>query len=151
MNNITKALEDDVVLFLTDAIAYQKIIKQTLTNLQKKKGIYVAVNKPAMKLKKTLPNNIMFIDTTAQSKDTTNIMYCAPENLSGISIKIKKQLKKYDFVLFDTIDAFLTYNKKGPVERFLTSIINHISNQEKKAIDHQGVAKNRTSIRSIFC
>jgi len=129
------ALENQVSLFLVDALTYQEVIKDILNKLKKKKGIYVALNKP-FKTLISLYNqtNLFYFDTVAKGQKDSHVEYIASQDLSGMSIKIKKKIKDFDFVIFDTIDALLTYNKKESVERFLTNLIGYIRNYNKKVI-----------------
>jgi|SRR3989338_8959820 len=134
MKKEIKALDEDVSLFLVDALKYQDVIVNILKKLKQKKGVYVALNKPSKKLKKLFSSkNLFFLDAVGKEKEK-DVDLLTPQNLSEISIKIKKKSKDYDFVLFDTIDSFLTYNKKQYVERFLTDIVGYIRDNNKKAV-----------------
>ena len=144
--NIDKAVKNDVSLFLVDAVTYQQVILKILNELVVKgnmRGVYVTLNKPYKTMTKLFNSHsidtkkLFFLDTlTKNIKKEKNAEYVAPVNLSLVSIIITKKLKeaKYDFVLFDTIDAFLVYNKREHLERFFTSLIGKLRSLNKKSI-----------------
>ena len=143
---IAKIMDQEVILILVDAVHYQPIILKILDKLvvkNKMRGIYVALNKPYKTVTKNFDEHgidkdkFFFLDTlTKDLKKEKNAKFVAPERLSAISIEITKQLKsgKYDFVLFDTIDTFLVYNKREYLERFFTSLVSTLRGLNKKCI-----------------
>jgi archaellum biogenesis ATPase FlaH len=142
--DFSKALEQDVSLILVDATTYQSVIVKLLKELiikKKMKGIYIALNKPYTTLTKFFkgngidPANLFFIDTLTAG-DKNNKVYVQAENLSGMGIRIGNILKKENpgFILFDTVDTFMVYNKKSSLEKFFTNLITNFRTNEKKCI-----------------
>jgi archaellum biogenesis ATPase FlaH len=142
--DFSKTLEEDVSLILVDATTYQSVIVKILKELIGKKkmnGIYIALNKPYKTLTKFLngkgvdSQKLSFIDTLTEG-DEKNKVYVQAENLSGMGIKIAQIMKKENpgFIIFDTVDTFMVYNKKSSLEKFFTSLITKLRNSEKKCI-----------------
>jgi len=143
--SIIKALDKEVSLFLVDAARYQSVIVNILKIMvtkKKLKGLYIALNKPHKTLMESLgaegidTNKLFFFDgVSKETQKESNVTRVAPGNLSGVSIKIKKKFKEdYAFIIFDTVDSFLSYNKKESLEKFFISLISTLRDLNKKAI-----------------
>jgi archaellum biogenesis ATPase FlaH len=144
IKEVKQVLDNDISLLLLDANSYQKVTIKILKELVNKKnmtGIYVALNKPYKTLVKFFKANgvktekIFFFDTISKGlKGDKNVKFMHPEDLTGLYEEIDSRYKEIDFVLFDTVDTFLMYNKKTAIERFFTSIVGSVRNHGKKCV-----------------
>ena len=133
IETFNEILKNQVVLFLLDAVNYQESVIKVLKSLNYKKktnGVYITLNKPSSSICKSFElenidcNYLFFCDAVGKKLNERTLSF-SPDGLSRLSIEITKLLasKKYDFILFDTVDAFLMYNKKESLEKFFVNVV----------------------------
>ncbi len=135
------------LLLLVPGLEYNSLIVDVVRDLSDKDICYVTLNKTSDSLKDIFKKNkinaekIVFIDgiskTIKKSPDQTEGCYfvSSPGALTELSLAINKFLKhKFDYVIFDSITNLEIYQKKAPVEKFLSSLINNIKETETKAL-----------------
>lgn len=144
MKKLSKILDNDVSLILSDAHSYQQVIISIVKHFssKKKSGFYIALNKPPKTLMKSFSKNrintsrLVFLDVSYNASKTKNIIpISSAQNLSGISIALNKNMKKsHSFLIFDTVDTFLESNQKNTVEHFFRNIITNMREKNVKVI-----------------
>jgi len=129
-----KSLKDYIILVTVDAKNYQKTaidIVKFLVNEQNIPGVYVTLNKPYDIMQRTLASNnidtrlIIFIDATSRTKvgKVENCLYIgSPEKLSDMSVAMDQAIKSLQgdkFLIFDSLNTLLIFNKPPTVARFI--------------------------------
>ena len=147
--NIEKELDQNqTILVIMDSLAYNRQIVSIAKKLSSKKRVcYVTLNKTHDSLRelfeknKVNTKNMACID--AITKTITNVpsqtghcIFCSsPAALTEISLAISKKLKQdFDYLIFDSLTNLLIYQKKAPVAKFVSNIINKIKASGKKAV-----------------
>jgi archaellum biogenesis ATPase FlaH len=145
--DISKELQkNQTILLIMPSADYSRDI---ISVMKKLKGniCYVTLNKTFDALKedfkknKIKTDNIVFIDaiskTIRQVPDTTEGCYfiSSPGSLTEISIAIDRFLRhNFDYIIFDSLTNMLIYEKKAPVAKFVSSLVNKIRATKTKAI-----------------
>ena len=122
------------LLVTLEAKSFQKIHSLLIREITKKdkKGIYVSFTKSHREVESLLTNlnvnmeKIMVVDAIGKSSEKVpgkGNCYClaSPESLTELSIILSQLMKgsKYDYLLFDTLSAFLIYHDLETTERFV--------------------------------
>jgi KaiC/GvpD/RAD55 family RecA-like ATPase len=145
--NIKEKLDSNqTVLLLVPSTDYNNLIVEATKQLSGKNIVYVTLNKTSESLKEAFSKkkinskNVFYIDaiskTVKKTVNTKDCVFCSsPGALTEISIAITKFLKhNIDYIIFDSITSLLIYEKKSPVSKFLSSVINNIKNSKTKAV-----------------
>ena len=148
-SNIKKELENNqTVLSIIPSDKYTEICVSDVKILALKGAVcYVTLNKTAEALKESFKKrkvnlkNVIFIDTITKTlKKTPNqadqVYYVSsPSALTELSISIEKFLRhEFDYIILDSLTNFLVYQKKAPVAKFISSIINKIKQTKTKSL-----------------
>ncbi|MBW2966748.1 hypothetical protein KY342_06615, partial [Candidatus Woesearchaeota archaeon] len=138
---------NQTLLLIMDSLGYNEDIVNTIKQLSDKKVCYVTLNKTHNSLReifkkaKVNMENLVFID--AISKTIKNVAdksdccyFCSsPGALTEISLIISKLLNQgFEYLIFDSLTNLLIYQKKAPVAKFVSSIINKIKAGKTKAV-----------------
>ena len=146
--NIKKELSSDqTMLLIMPGAEYNNVIIDVMKQLQGKKICYVTLNKTydslidAFKKKNINTKDIVFIDAISKTikkvpEKLKECYFCSsPGALTEISLVIKQFLEyKFDYIIFDSLTNLMIYQKKAPVSRFVSSMINKIKTGGPKAI-----------------
>tara|TARA_Y100000310_G_C20659102_1_gene803644 strand:+ start:434 stop:967 length:534 start_codon:yes stop_codon:yes gene_type:complete len=145
--NIKKELtENKTTLLLMPSTEYNKDIIEVVKQISNKKVCYITLNKTydslveIFKKKGVNTNNLVFIDAISKTiKKITEVDNCffvsSPGALTELSLVISKFLKQgFDYLIFDSLTNLMIYEKKAPVAKFLSSLINKISATKTKAV-----------------
>ncbi|MBS3100570.1 hypothetical protein J4204_00370 [Candidatus Woesearchaeota archaeon] len=129
-----KSLKDYILLIAVDAKSYQKTVidaTKFLVNEQNIPGVYVTLNKPYEIMQRALSSNgidtrlLIFIDATSrtEAKKVGNCLYIgSPEKLSDMSVAMDQAIKALPgdkFLIFDSLNTLLIFNKPATVARFI--------------------------------
>lgn len=131
---------NESLLVTLEAKSFQKMHPLLLKQITKrgKKGIYISFTKsyPEVKvlLAKIRVNTEKVIVVDAIGKPSKNIRQdtcyslASPESLTELSIILSELMKsgKYDYILFDTLSAFLIYHDVETAERFVHYLMEKI-------------------------
>lgn len=148
MVNIKSELStNQIVLLLMPSAEYNEIMVETLKQLSDKSIAYVTLNKTVDALKEIFEKNevdiknVIFIDAISKTikkapSQSDQVFYCSsPGALTEISLVISKFLKhNFDYLIFDSLTNLSIYQKKAPVTKFVSSLINKIKTGKTKAI-----------------
>ncbi len=146
--NLKKELSSNqTMLLIMDSLKYNTDIVKTLKQLSGKRVCYVTLNKTFDSLKelfekkKINTDNIIFIDAISKTiksapDQTSGSYFCSsPAALTEISLTISKFLKhNFEYIIFDSLTNLLIYQKKAPVAKFISTLINKIKASNTKAI-----------------
>tara|TARA_Y100000310_G_scaffold345846_1_gene471148 strand:+ start:40209 stop:40745 length:537 start_codon:yes stop_codon:yes gene_type:complete len=139
--------ENNVCLMLISSTEYNKNIVEVMSNFSGKKVCYVTLNKTYDSLKELFKKNkinlknVVFVDAIsktiksvpAKTKDCYFVH--SPGALTDLSLTIGKLIKQdFEFLIFDSLTNLMIYEKKAPVAKFLSSLVNKIKGTEVKAI-----------------
>jgi len=146
INISTELSENQTVLLIMPSADYNHNIVRVLKKL-KGNVCYVTLNKTfesltdLFKKNKINTENIVFIDaiskTIKQTPNQTDGCYfvSSPGSLTELSIAIDKFLRHdFDYIIFDSLTNLLIYERKTPVEKFVSSLVNKIKQSRTKAI-----------------
>ena len=129
-----KSLKDYILLITVDAKTYQKTtidVVKHLVNEQNIPGVYVTLNKPYEIVQRTLASNnidtrlLIFIDAASitEARKVENCLYIgSPEKLSDMSVAMEQAIKALPadkFLIFDSLNTLLIFNKLPTVARFI--------------------------------
>jgi KaiC/GvpD/RAD55 family RecA-like ATPase len=145
--DIKKELDENkTALLLMPSTEYNSDIIDIVKQLSEKKVCYITLNKTfdslmeIFKKKGVNTENLVFIDAISKTiKKTTEVDNCffvsSPGALTELSLVISKFLKQeFDYLIFDSLTNLMIYEKKAPVAKFLSSLINKISATETKSV-----------------
>ena len=146
--DILKELGDNkTVLLLIKDISYNGVIVDLVKQLSTKNVCYVTLNKTYNSLKESFQKNgintenIVFIDAISKTikkvPDQSSGCYyvSSPGALTELSLVITKFIKHgFDYLVFDSLTNLMIYEKKAPVAKFLSSIVNKIKESNTKAL-----------------
>lgn len=130
--------EASSLLILCGVENYFKVNRIILKYLINEKGfrcIYVTINKPSTTLREAFKredihvNNLFFIDCTTINMGIKGTVIAKPENLSDISMKIGRlvrKIKEEKFVYLDTVSTLYIFHPTNIVERFIHHIISRL-------------------------
>jgi len=135
------------ILLLVSSLDYNNEIINTVKGLSKSSICYVTLNKTHSALKETFKKNkintknIIFIDAISKTikktpKQAENCYFVSsPAALTELSIAINKFLDYgFEYLIFDSLNSLLVYQKKSPITRCISSIVNKIKGSKTKAI-----------------
>jgi len=134
------------VLLMMTSLDYNRNMVENLKALSGSSVLYITLSKTFDSLKNLFEKkgintgNLVFIDAISKTmkkvKEVDNCYYVSsPGALTELSLVLTKFLKHdFDYLIFDSIDAMLTYQKEGTAIRFLSSIINKIKGTKTKAV-----------------
>lgn len=138
---------NQTILLLMPDIEYNDVIVNVVNQLSAKRVIYVTLNKTHDSLKELFQKNkinvknLVFIDgvskTIKKTPDTgEGVYFCSsPGALTEISLAVNKFLKyNFDYLIFDSLTSLLVYQKKAPVSKFVSSLVNKIKKGQTKTI-----------------
>ncbi len=129
-----RSLKDYILLITVDSKNYQKTVIDVvkfLVSEQNIPGVYVTLNKPYEIMQRTMNSNgidtrlVIFIDATsrAEAKKVDNCLYIgSPEKLSDMSVAMDQAIKALPgdkFLIFDSLNTLLIFNKPATVARFI--------------------------------
>ena len=148
MTDVKKELaSNQTVLLLMPSTQYNEVILSTMKKLSGKSIVYITLNKTSDSLtelfKKNKLNleNVVFIDAISKTIKKTpdqadGAFFCSsPGALTEISLVISKFLKhNFDYLIFDSLTNLPIYEKKSPVAKFISSLINKIKISKTKAV-----------------
>ena len=135
------------LLLLMPSIDYNKVIVDMAKQLSGKSICYVTLNKTRdsleqlFKKNKINTSNIVFVDGISKSikkmPDQEDRCYfvSSPGALTELSLVITKFLRhNFEYIIFDAITTLTIYEKKTPIIRFISSLINKIKESNTKAV-----------------
>jgi KaiC/GvpD/RAD55 family RecA-like ATPase len=146
--NLKKEMESNqTLLLIMDSFDYNKDLIKTAKQLSGKKVCYVTLNKTHDSLKELFIKNKVdtknFACIDAISKTIKNMpsqkghcTFCSsPAALTEISLAVSKLLKNgFEYLIFDSLTNLLIYQKKAPVAKFVSQLVNQIKAGRTKAI-----------------
>jgi len=146
--DIIKELESNkIVLMLLPSAQYNDLVISNIKALSKKNVCYITLNKTydslteLFKKNKVNVNNVTFIDAISKTiKNVPNqaksVYYIdSPNSFTDLSLQISTFLRHdFDYIVFDSLTNLLIYQKKDPVAKFLSSIINKIRDSKTNAV-----------------
>ncbi|MBI2656070.1 hypothetical protein HYX06_06630 [Candidatus Woesearchaeota archaeon] len=145
------SLKEYLLLVTVGAKNYQNAaidLLRFLVNEQNNPGVYVTLNKPYEVMQRNLANNgidtrlVIFIDATSraeQLKKVDNCLYIgSPEKLSDISVAMDQAIKALPtsekFLIFDSLNTLIIFNKPATVARFIHFLAGKIREWKVKGI-----------------
>jgi len=153
-----------IVLLLVSSTEYNDVIIDVAKQLSEKSVCYVTLNKTFLAIKGNLRKkginmkNTVFIDciskTFKQIQKATDECYfvSSPAALTEMSLVISKFLKRnFEYIIFDSLTNLLIYQRRAPVAKFLSSIINKIKASETKAIFYAVSVKEQEELIKECC
>ena len=146
--DIKKELSSNqTVLMIMRSSGYNNDILETMKQLSGKNVCYVTLNKTCDSLKELFEKNkvdiknVVFIDTISRTikkapDQTEHSYFCSsPGALTEISLIISKFLMhNFEYLIFDSLTNLLIYQKKAPVAKFVSNLVNKIKAGKTKAI-----------------
>ena len=135
------------ILLVMPSTDYNKVVLQTVRKLSSHSIAYVTLNKTydslleLFKKNKINTKNIVFIDAISKTikkvpNQTENCFFVSsPGALTEISIVISKFVQKgFEYLIFDSLTNLLIYEKRAPVAKFVSSLVNKIRQSKTKAV-----------------
>ena len=133
------------MLILLNSKTYNTSVRDITKSLLDKRVCYVTLNKTAQSVKENLvkskQNDIVIIDAISKSiydkvEELEDVYYVsAPNALMELSLTITEFLKHdFDYIIFDSLTNLLIYQKKSPISKFVSNLINKIKGTNTKAI-----------------
>lgn len=146
--DIKKSLkENQAILLMMASDKYNDVSTLVPKQIASKSVCYVTLNKTytaveeSLKKKKVKTDNIVYIDaisnTIKKTPSQTDRCYfvSSPGALTELALVINKFLAhKFEYLIFDSLTNLMIYQKKAPVAKFLSSIINKIKDSNTKAV-----------------
>lgn len=158
--NIKKELgENQTVLLIVPSMEYNDDIVKVIKELSGGSICYVTLNKTSESLKELFTKNkiniekITFID--AISKTIKNVpdmgsgvyYISSPGALTEISLAITKFIKhEFNYLIFDSLTNLLVYERRAPVAKFLSSLVNKIKESKVKAVFYALAVKEQETL-----
>jgi archaellum biogenesis ATPase FlaH len=142
---VLKSLQlDSISLVILPGSEYENLNMDILKFFTKKKGAYLAVNRPYATLKKTMlnkgikTNNLLFLDCVTGSSPKANdcISIKSARSLTNIGIALEKvyKNKNLSFIILDSLDALSIYHSTNSLLRFARSEIERIRENNMGAL-----------------
>lgn len=135
------------ILLLVDSSKYNDALDDLAKELSSGTLCYVTLNKTSNSLKekfkeiKANVENMIFIDTISKTiKKTPNqenqtYYISSPSALTELSIVIGRFLKHdFNYLVFDSLNSMLVYEKGASVSRFISSLVNKIKKSNTKSV-----------------
>ena len=147
MDIIKEIGKNKSVLVVMPGEDYNDVVTSVAKKLSKKRVCYVTLNKTVNALKESFKkkrintDNFLFIDaiskTIKEEPDQMEGCYfvSSPGSLTELSILISRVIRhNFDYIIFDSLTNMLIYEKKAPVIKFISSIINKIRESNTKSV-----------------
>jgi len=135
------------ILLLVPGLDYNKELMGVVKQLEGSSICYVTLNKTYKSLQESFKKNnidvkdIIFVDAISQviqkkpEIGENSYFVSSPAALTEMSIAINKFLKYgFEYLIFDSLDNLLVYQKKSPVGRYISSVVNKVKEGKTKAI-----------------
>jgi len=146
--SLKKEFDSNKILLLqVSSENYNDAVDKITKELSSKSICYVTLNKTYASLKESFEKksvnlkNMVFIDAISKTMKKTPdqeaqcYYVSAPSAMTEMSIAIEKFLKHdFDYLIFDSLNSMLVYEKKAPVSRFISSLVNKIKKSKTKAV-----------------
>lgn len=139
--------EYQAMLLLMPSIEYNELIVRMAKQLSGESVCYVTLNKTYDSLRELFEKNkvdlknMVFIDaisrTIKQTPEQTEgcFFVSSPGALTEISLVVSTHLKhNFRYLVFDSLTNLLVYEKKAPVARFVSSLVNKIKESKTRAV-----------------
>jgi KaiC/GvpD/RAD55 family RecA-like ATPase len=147
MADIKKELaENRIILAVVSGEKYAEFIVQCMKKLSGS-ICYLTLNKTYDSMKELFEKkgvnlgDVIFIDAISKTiKDVPDqaksVYYCSsPGALTEISIAVERFIRHgFDYIVFDSLTNLLIYERKAPVARFVSSLVNKIRESGTKAL-----------------
>lgn len=158
--DVKKELADNqTILLIMPSVDYNKDIVSIMKKLSGKSICYVTLNKTSDSLRELFKKNkvkndgIVFIDAISKTfksmPDSGEGVYyiSSPAALTEISIAIDRFLRhNFECIIFDSLTNLLIYEKKAPVSKFVSSLVNKIKQSKTKALFYALSVKEQESM-----
>ena len=145
---LEKTLKDNqAVIAVVPSEEYADTIVEIAKKLSKRSLCYVTLNKTYQSLqeifkkKNVNTDNIIFIDAISrslkQTPDQSDAVYfvSSPGSTTELSITISKFLKhNFEYMIFDSLSTLAIYEKKEPIVKFMSILVNRIKESNTKAV-----------------
>jgi len=151
--------ENQTVLLLMPSAEYNDVLVETMKKISGGSIVYVTLNKTndsleeMLKKKRINVKDTVFIDAISKTIKKTpdqaeRTYFCSsPGALTEISLAVSKFLKHdFDYLIFDSLTSLLVYQKKAPVGKFVSSLINKIKQSKTKAIFYALSVKEQSAL-----
>jgi hypothetical protein len=146
--DIEKEFKDNkTLLLLVPSVEYNHVVVDNMKKLAKEDVCYITLNKTFDSLKEIFEKNkidiskVVFVDAISKTiknvpTQTKGCYYLsAPNSLTEISLQVSHFIKHgFDYIVFDSLTNLLIYQKKAPVAKFLSTIINKIADSNTKGV-----------------
>jgi len=126
---------------------YNKDIINIIKKLDGKSVVYITLNKTKDSLieifhkNKIKTENIIFVDAISKTiksvpEQSEGVYYVSsPGALTELSLVISKFIKhNFEYLIFDSLTNLLVYERKAPVAKFVSSLVNKIKESKTKAV-----------------
>ena len=150
---------NQTILLLMPSTEYNNVVLETVKQLSEGSVCYVTLNKTYNSLKELFKKNkinienLVFIDAISNtiSKKPSQEKGCyyvsSPGALTELSLAINKFLKhNFDYLIFDSLTSLLVYQKKVPVSKCISSLVNKIKATKTKAVFYALSAKEQEEL-----
>ncbi len=150
---------NQTILLIMPSVDYNKDIVSIMKKLSGKSICYVTLNKTSESLKELFKKNkvksdeIVFIDAISKTfksmPDSGEGVYyiSSPAALTEISIAIDRFLRHgFEYIIFDSLTNLLIYEKKAPVSKFVSSLVNKIKQSKTRALFYALSVKDQDSM-----
>jgi hypothetical protein len=145
--DIEKELSTNKAMLISmQSLSYSSTVIKITKALSGKKVCFATLNKtyPAVEewLNKSGCNtkNFFFIDAISRAlkdvkgQDKKCSFVGTPSALTNLSITISKNLSNFDYFVFDSISTLMIYNNASSVEKFISSLVNKIREEDVKSL-----------------
>lgn len=144
---VNELKQNGSVLLLVPSIKYNETVYNVAKQLADKKVCYVSLNKTAEAVKSSFKDHgidskgMAFVDGISRSlnegpmQSGSTYFVSSPGELTEMSIVIHELLsKKFDYLIFDSLSNLFVYQKKEPVIKFVSLLVNRVRESGTKAI-----------------
>ena len=138
---------NQTVLLLVSGNDYNLAVDNIAKELAQKSVCYVTLNKTSNSLKENFQKkkvniqNMVFIDAISKTvrktpdQEDQTFYISSPSAMTELSIAMDKFLRhNFDYLVFDSLNSMLVYEKKAPVSRFISSLVNKVKKSKTKAV-----------------
>lgn len=141
IQSIFQDLPEKFIVLVLEHLKEYALVNMRLINFfseNKVPGVYVTINKPLESLKSSLGKenisykNVFFVDAITKltsdsvSEEPRFVFVDSPKNLIDISVAIENAVQRIKsekpFIIVDSLNTLLVYNKPPVVEKFVHSI-----------------------------
>jgi KaiC/GvpD/RAD55 family RecA-like ATPase len=147
MDLVKELNKNQVVLLVVPPEKYNRIVVDTTKKLSKSNVVYVTLNKTfnslreSFKKSKVNMSRVLFLDAISKTitevpNQVDNCYYVSsPGSLTEMSLVIDKFLHhNFDYLIFDSLTNLTVYEKKNPVVRFVSSVINKVHEGKTRVV-----------------